>query len=190
MNEYISLAEMGISPKDKEDKAYWISFEYDNGSIGTWATYARSPDDFIEKFLQQNRHVKRLISFEEQVDGWPVEKNRTLSIDTYNRRLVQLRGKESKAGQYGPHHISFEAEEAYRRGFHQALAIVVMLLEKNAPPNEICEWEHNVLVWRNALTKVAHTITTPDMYMPQTLGELIYQDYQPAHLPSARAKKQ
>ncbi len=172
--DYKSLAEMDLPPVGENNNAYWASFEYENGMVGTWANCAQSADEFVESLLRRGE-IKRIDEIEQWVEGWPEKKNLEIPAAKYNRSL----GARKRRKGYGPHKVSFEAEQAYRRGFYQALALVTALLENGASAGQIREWENNVLQWRNSLTEDAKSVTTPDMFMPQSLGGLIYSNYKP-----------
>ncbi len=174
MDGYKSLAEMDLPPASENENAYWVSFEYESGMIGTWGAYAQSADEFVEGLLRRGE-IKHIDKIEQWVKGWPEKKNIDIPVAKYNRSLGARKRRKG-------YNVSFEAEEAYRRGFHQALVLVTASLKEGATEGQIREWESNVLQWRNSLAKDDRSVTTPDMFMPQPLGELIYRGYQPRML--------
>ncbi len=47
----------------QSENGYWVSFEFDNDMIGTWADYASSSDEFIANLLKMEKgnRIKRFI---------------------------------------------------------------------------------------------------------------------------------
>jgi hypothetical protein len=92
---------------------YWVSFEFFNGGIGTWADYADTADEFITELLTSPKG-KRIKRFEEmhldQRDGMRVDPPEIISVDEYNSNIKRIRRGKVPAGIYletsGDDHVS------------------------------------------------------------------------------------
>ena len=72
--------------------AYWVSYQYRNGTIGTWTDYADTPDEFIDDLLKrEGDYIAKLLELEQDVGAWPTEKNLKISIAKYNQRLKPVK---------------------------------------------------------------------------------------------------
>ena len=70
------------------ENGYWVSYQFKNGTIGTWGDYAHTPDEFINALLEQEgQYIAKFLELEQEVDDWPATKNIKISVAKYNRRL-------------------------------------------------------------------------------------------------------
>lgn len=73
-----------------KENGYWVSFEFENNSIGTWTDYASDADEFIANLLKMKRgtRIKRFIELHlDERNGQRVFPYEKISVRKYNQKL-------------------------------------------------------------------------------------------------------